>query len=132
MIHALQNSRRLIGASVLLLSLISPVTRAQLNEASLKGTVTDLSGSVIAGSAIVAKNDSTAQVRSTVADENGSFFLGALAPGSYTITARAPGFKTLEQRGLKLNVGETTGLSIKLEVGAIEETIEVSAGEVVV
>jgi hypothetical protein len=132
MVYASQNGLRFIGKSVLLLLLTSFVTGAQLNEASLKGTVTDLSGSVIAGSTVVATNESTAQVRSTVTDESGSFFLGALTPGSYTITARAPGFKTLEQRNLKLNVGEMTGLSIRLEVGAIEETVEISAGEAVV
>jgi len=128
MSHAFRYSRHLVVSAILLL-LIPHLTLAQLNEAALKGTVTDMTGSMIVGSAVVATNEATAQVRSTKTDDNGAFFFAALPPGSYTVTVRADGFKTHEERGFKLNVGQTAEMSVKLQVGAVDETVAVSAGE---
>jgi len=109
--------------------LLPHFTMAQLNQASLKGIVTDTTGDIIVGAGVAVTNESTAEVRSTITDENGSFFIAALLPGSYKITVRISGFNTFEQRNLKLNVGQTTELNVKLQIGAVEEVVEITASD---
>ena len=102
---------------------------AQLTEATLKGAVTDASARVLPGSPVLAKNQNTGQSRSTVTDGNGIFVLPELPPGDYTISVSVPGFKTFEQKGLRLSVGQATDLHIQLDVGAVQEVVEVTANE---
>ncbi|MGH9800975.1 MAG: carboxypeptidase regulatory-like domain-containing protein, partial [Blastocatellia bacterium] len=102
--------------------------QAQFTEAALKGRVTDTQGNVVVASPVVARNDQTGQIRSTTTDDNGAYLLASLSPGNYTIFVRVAGFKTFEQRALKLSVGQTTELNIKLEVGDVTESVSVSAG----
>src|SRR6185369_6440232 len=102
---------------------------AQITETSLRGLVTDSSGNVIVASAIVAQNEATAQVLTTTTNEKGEFVFPSLPSGSYTIFVRVPGFKTFEQKSLKLNVGQTSELNIKLEVGEVSATIQVEGNE---
>jgi hypothetical protein len=107
------------------------LARAQLTDATLKGTVSDRDDNVIASSPVVAKSELTGQVRSTATDDEGRFTIAALPPGLYTLFVQVPGFKTFEQKALKLNVGQTTEVQIKLEVGELAETVEVNSQETV-
>lgn len=102
---------------------------AQITETSLRGMVSDSSGNVIVASAVVAQNDATAQISTTTTNENGEFVFPSLPSGSYTIFVRVPGFKTYELKSLKLNVGQTADLTIKLEIGEVSATIQVEGNE---
>ncbi|HEY0462281.1 MAG TPA: TonB-dependent receptor, partial [Pyrinomonadaceae bacterium] len=105
--------------------------RAQITETSLRGTVADSSGNVIVASAIVAQNEATAQVLTTTTNDSGEFVFPSLPSGVYTIFVRVPGFKTYQMKNLKLNVGQTSELNIKLEVGEIQTTVQVGGDEAV-
>jgi hypothetical protein len=115
---------------VLFLSLLfSRLVSGQVTEASLKGVVADAAGRVVPASSIVATDEGTNQTRTAAADDNGSFLLAGLSPGTYTVTVSAAGFKTYERRHLKLSVGQTTEINIVMEVGEVQETVQVNAGE---
>lgn len=73
--------------------------------------------------AVVAKSDETGPIRSTTTGEDGSFLLASLSSDSYTVYLRVPGFKTFEQRARRLNAGQITELTIKLEVGEVSESV---------
>ncbi len=107
----------------------STFINAQITETSLRGMVSDSSGNVIVASAVVAQNDATAQISTTTTNENGEFVFPSLPSGSYTIFVRVPGFKTYELKSLKLNVGQTSDLTIKLEIGEVSATIQVESNE---
>ena len=107
--------------------LFHPNAVCQLTEATLKGTVEDSSGQVIVGSPVAVLNQRTGQERSTTTGADGAFVLPGLAPDTYTIAVRTDGFKTFEQEGIRLNVGQITEINIRLEVGNVEERIEVTA-----
>ncbi len=102
---------------------------AQITETSLKGTVTDTLGNVIAASAVVVRNDATGQLTTTTTDGDGEFTFPTLPSGAYTVFVRVPGFKTYELRNLKLNVGQTSTLTIRLEVGEVQTVVEVGSDE---
>src|SRR5215203_4691762 len=112
------------------LALNSSSGNAQITETSLRGMVSDSSGNVIVASAVVAQNEATAQISTTTTNENGEFVFPSLPSGSYTIYVRVPGFKTYEMKNLKLNVGQTSQLNIKLEIAEIQTTVQVGGDEV--
>ncbi|MEJ7709876.1 MAG: carboxypeptidase regulatory-like domain-containing protein [Pyrinomonadaceae bacterium] len=118
---------RLLPALALLMFLATPA-RPQLTAAALRGNVTDANGNVVIASPVVAKNEETGQVRTTTTDDSGAFLLAGLSPGNYTVYVRVVGFKTYENRSFKLNTGQTTELTIRLEIGEVQETVDVLAG----
>jgi Carboxypeptidase regulatory-like domain/TonB dependent receptor len=103
----------------------------QITESTLRGKVTDSSGNVIVSSAIVAQSDATGQVSTTTTDENGSFVFASLPSGSYTVFVRVPGFKTYELKNLKLNVGQSSELNIKLEIGDLSANVTIGAEDAI-
>ncbi|HEX8500068.1 MAG TPA: TonB-dependent receptor [Pyrinomonadaceae bacterium] len=113
---------------VLALLLFSPEVTAQITEATLQGRVTDEADRALVAAEVTARNDATGLTRTAVTDGDGGFRLASLPPGAYTVVARAQGFKTFERRGLALNVGRTVEMSVRLEVGEVRETVEVTSG----
>ena len=58
--------------------------------------------------------------------------LRRLPSGSYALTVTVPGFRTFKQVGIDLAVGRLPNVDVKLEVGAVAETVEVSSNASVV
>ena len=114
---------------VLPILFLAVISNAQITESSLRGIVTDVNGNIVASSAVVAQNDATAQVKTTTTNENGEFVFASLPSGSYTVFVRVTGFKTYELKNLKLNVGQTSELNIKLEIGEVSANVTIGADE---
>ncbi len=96
--------------------------------ASLTGTVTDSSGAVIAGASVELANPSTGKTYKAVTNSLGSYSIADIPAGpGYTESVKANGFKTTDLTGLYLNVGVTRSQNVKLVVGAVAETVAVSA-----
>ena len=100
---------------------------AQTTTASLSGTVSDSSGGVVPGAKVVATNIDTANARATTSNAAGNYTLPLLPIGRYKIEVSFTGYKKYEQSPVTLEVGATLTLDPKLEVGAVSETIEVTA-----
>ena len=119
-----------MGRSVPLLLLFStliPWAVAQLTDATLKGMVADPHGARVSSAVVAVANENTKETRSAKADNDGHFAIASLPPGSYTVQVTATGFKTFYEKHVLLNVGQATELEINLEVGEVQETVEVSA-----
>jgi hypothetical protein len=110
----------------LMILLVCVPGSAQLTESTLKGSVADATGSV-QHAAILVTNEGTGINRATTGNEDGSFTVPNLSPGLYTLQVRVNGYKTFEQRGVELNVGKTSEVNVRLEVGQVDQTVEVNA-----
>ena len=95
---------------------------------SLVGTVRDTSGALVAGAKVSIVNTETQFVSNTVTSAEGAYAVPYLAPGSYRITIEASGFKKFNQTGVEVRTGEAPRIEIKLEVGAVSESINVMSG----
>jgi len=95
--------------------------------ATLVGTVTDNSGSVVPGAAVVVTNTETAFVSKGQTNAEGSYYVPFLAAGPYELSVEAAGFKRSVQSGILLHAGETPRVDVQLEVGAVTETLNVTA-----
>jgi hypothetical protein len=106
--------------------LLSRPAHAQLAGATLTGVVTDKSGAVVGGATIQIKNLDNGQVREVNSNESGLYSAPNLPPGPYEVKVTASGFTSAVQKGIELNVGMEQALNITLEVGKVNETVEVN------
>src|SRR5918993_1390031 len=103
-----------------------PIHGQQLR-ATVTGTVTDPQGGVVPGVTVTALNTETNVSTEGVSNAQGVFTLQQLTPGPYKITAALSGFKTFVREGITLRTAETVTVNVALSMGAVEETVTVSA-----
>ena len=99
---------------------------AQQGTAEVRGRVVDAQGAVLPGVTVIVTNQGTGFVRDTVTGVDGVYFISGLVPGPYEVRAELQGFKRFNRRDVQLEVGKTATVEIALEVGGIEETVNVS------
>jgi hypothetical protein len=109
-------------------ALLLTVTAFAQNTGSLSGAVQDPNGGAIAGAKVTVSDPSKGFQLETKTSSEGTFSFPTIPPGSYTVTVEASGFKKTVKSGIVLNIADrqSTGV-IKLEIGGIETTVEVTA-----
>src|SRR5512146_3165094 len=123
--------RRVHAGSVFLFVVLMALAAAPVygqagsTTSSLSGTVTDASGGVVPGAAIVVKNDATTAQFEAVSDSAGRFVVPALLPGTYTVTVSLMGFKTAIVSEVRVLAAMPRDVKVVLEVGKLEETVVV-------
>lgn len=122
---AIMRKGMLLLAGILLLA--PSVALAQVSTGNISGTVRDASGAVLAGATITATNRETALARVVRSGPDGHFQLNSLPVGSYDLRSEAAGFQTRVQQGLNLAVADEVVMNFSLSVGAVQETVNVSA-----
>ncbi len=100
---------------------------AQSERGSIRGTVEDASGAVIAGATVTAINAGTGVRTSTKTAEAGNFNIPQLPPGNYTVEVEQMGFKKAIQENLTVEVGAVAALNLRLEAGQATESVTVAA-----
>jgi hypothetical protein len=100
---------------------------AQTVSGTILGTVTDSSGSVVPGAKVTIVNEGTGLTRTVQADASGEFTAPSLPTGHYTVIAELTGFKTLTLSNIELGVDQRARIDLKLEVGAMTESVSVEA-----
>ena len=112
---------------VLLPLLASLPCAAQIPTGTIFGRVVDASGSVIPSATITATNEATGGIRKTTAETTGDFSLPQLVPGSYSVSAVSQGFSQAIHNHVNVVVDARVNVEFKLQVGAVSETVTVSA-----
>jgi outer membrane receptor protein involved in Fe transport len=100
---------------------------AQGLQTGILGVTRDASGGVLPGVTITVKNRGTGVTRTDVTDEGGAFSALGLLAGSYDVAAELSGFKTAVRNEVPLESGNTVRIDLTMEVGAMGETVEVTA-----
>jgi len=88
--------------------------------------VTDSSGAVIPNAEVSITNSATGVTRTVTSGSAGLYTAPNLLPGIYDIRITAPGFSTQVQKGITLTVGAQQALDIKMQVGQVSQTVEVT------
>ena len=101
------------------------VVSAQEDRASISGQVTDPSGSSVPGAIITVVSVERQTSSSVNTSDTGRYQVAFLVPGRYVLTVEAPGFKKYVRENILLAVAEKLGLDLKLEVGAVTESVTV-------
>jgi outer membrane receptor protein involved in Fe transport len=114
-------------ATLFVLLFTVAAAQAQLSTATMFGTITDPTGAAIPNATVTLTQTDTNFVRVSTTRDNGSYREEFLPIGPYKLTVSAPGFKTLQRTGIVLSVMQVAELSLKLDIGTVGETVEVTA-----
>jgi hypothetical protein len=117
----------LVAAALAIVAVLlaPPPASAQVLYGSVVGTVTDQQGGAIPGATVTATNTGTGLKVETVTDKVGGYAFRNLLPGTYDLGATLQGFRELRQTGLRVAPGNPVRVELKLEVGALAETVNV-------
>jgi hypothetical protein len=101
---------------------------AQTFTGSISGHVIDQEGAAVTNATVTASEPSKNIEETTKTSDQGDFSFASLQPGNYTVSVQAQGFKKLDTPNIALHANDRLALgNLNLQVGAITETIEVSA-----
>ena len=126
------SARHTLAAMCLAIGVLAPAA-ALAQTSAIAGTVKDTSGAILPGVTVeVASPALIEKTRSSVTDGSGQYKVDALRPGTYSVTFSLPGFNTVKRDGIELTSDFTASINAEMKVGAVEETITVSAESPVV
>ncbi|HYN84992.1 MAG TPA: TonB-dependent receptor [Pyrinomonadaceae bacterium] len=106
--------------------------RAQQTTADLTGRVLDQNGAALPAATVTARHTGTGVERSAETNDDGEYTLTQLPAGRYEVSVEKQGFSKSLVRDLELNVGTRSTLNFDMKAGQITESVEVSAGSVLV
>jgi hypothetical protein len=115
-----------LAALVLLVSMTAVPLFAQLPTGTIIVVVKDASGAAVGGASLTVTEVETGTARTGTTDDSGGFRFPALPVGNYEIQVSHPGFKSETRKGLTLAVSEEPVVDILLQVGSVQETVEVT------
>ena len=118
-------------AAIVVASVLGGPSRllAQIESATIVGTVLDASGGTVRGASITVTNSETNISHNITTDAHGEYTLGHLNPGIYTVSVEQAGFKTAVQSSIKLDISQVVRVDFFLTPGAVSERVTVSAAE---
>ena len=116
---------RCLGVFVSVLAL-SLACFAQVERATITGTLTDKNGAVVPGATVRVVQDTTNETQNLQTDSAGEYTASNLTPGSYTIDVEKDGFTKHINKGFVVQVGQTARLDIVMEVGSVTQSVEVT------
>jgi hypothetical protein len=124
------------GLTLVLCLLVATIfvatTFAQETTGGMQGTIRDPQGAVVSRATVEVASPALIGTKKVETDAGGYYRFANLPPGPYTLSISAKGFKSIKQTGLVLEVGKLPTIDITLEVGAIEQTVEVSSAAPIV
>ena len=100
---------------------------AQDFRGGITGRITDASGGRMPGVTVTATNVATNVASTTTTNNEGDYSILFLNPGTYSLAAELSGFKKIIRTNLEVSVGDRLGVDLTLEVGALAETVSVTA-----
>ena len=118
--------RFVLFALLALLGVVATVS-AQSILGTIRGTVTDPQGGVVAKASVLITDESTGVPRTAETDTEGRFEALNLRPGTYRVEIITTSFKKYEQTHVVLRASSIARVDAKLELGGVTETVTVSA-----
>jgi hypothetical protein len=99
---------------------------AQETTGTIAGTIVDAQGLAVPGVTVTVTGPQGA--KTAVTEANGRFTVPFLTPGVYTVKSELQGFAPVERQNITVGLGQTVDLSLKMAVGGVSETVQVTSG----
>ena len=103
----------------------SVFAQAESGAAALSGTIVDPNGAVVPGAPVLLRSIDTGYRRASSSDAAGRFTVSGLPVGTYEVEVQVTSFAATTER-VQLRVGETAGLTIRLAMSGVTESVSVS------
>jgi hypothetical protein len=120
------NPLHFLTFALVLLVFPSPAA-AQTTTSTIEGTVADAKKAVVAGAQVIIKNSALGIERTVNTDEDGFYRVTALPAGIYSVAVSAAGFAPRNFENIEVTLNRTLRFDVDLEVGGVQEQVDVSA-----
>ncbi len=116
-----------ISCLALIILLFTPALLfGQTEKGAIVGAVTDSTGAVVQGAAVMITNLGTNTSQTVTTNAEGLYEAPFLVPASYTVSVTAPGFSTIVVNEVVVNVGRRERVNVTLQPGQVSEQINVT------
>src|SRR5215813_3811706 len=112
---------------LLALTLMLSFLPSQGDTGQLTGTVIDSNGAAIPNAAVKLISQSTSQTRELITKDSGDFAFTLLSPGHYKLEVTANGFRTTQVDDVRINITQTTTITIQLDPATIAGVVTIDA-----
>lgn len=109
------------------LAVVSVAAFSQSTGGRILGRVADPTGAVLAGVKVVLVNEATGASRDTQTNASGDYTFVEVVPGTYRVEYELAGFKKSVQKSVTVDVNQVVTLNQILQIGATQETVEVTS-----
>src|SRR5947209_5754615 len=116
-------------ALLFLVAAFSTSAHAQFDSGQISGFIRDTQQGALPGTTVTVTHEGTSNKRSTVTNSTGFYVFPEIAVGTYTVAIELPGFKKLVRTGIRLTAASQIAVDAELELGSLEETVTVTAGQ---
>ena len=106
---------------------LSSAGAQSVNEAGLRGTISDASGAVVPNAHITLTDVGTNVAHNSASDGSGAYNIRALPPATYKMLVQASGFGAVEQDNIALTVNQQATLNVTLHPATVASNVTVSA-----
>ena len=120
---------RSLALLVLIAVVVPSIASAQFDSGQISGFVRDSQQGALPGATVTVTSERTGSRRTTVTNASGFYVMPDVPVGSYAITVELQGFKKFSQPGIRLNAASQIAVDAVLELGSLEETVIVTAGQ---
>jgi hypothetical protein len=110
-----------------LAGLISVAGALAQTTGTIRGTVKDPSGLVVAGAKVTITLQETKVTRTVTPDDSGAYEFPAQPVGHYNLTVETPGFKKYLQVDIEVTLGHVVQIDPSLQLGAVTEEVTTTA-----
>jgi hypothetical protein len=123
----LKKTLSVIGTALMLILVLSSASLAQEEtSATITGQVVDPVGAAIPNATVLVTNTATGEERRVQTNEEGSYNVFPLTPGTYTLTIEQTGFKKAVVN-VTLNARDRRPVQVALEAGALNEVVTITS-----
>jgi len=124
-------NNRLLAVVVCLVTLCFVVPALAMGQMAGTGTVgglvTDPSGAAVVGATVTLTDPSTGAVRTVQTNDAGRYLFSNVQPGTYDVTINQAGFRQARLSKHVVSVGSEVTVNAKMELGAVSQTVEITA-----
>jgi hypothetical protein len=117
--------QRLSFLAAFLVVLLSVPAFAQKITATIRGTVMDPTGAVVAGAKVTVKNEGTGFTRSGATNAAGIYSFQELPVGNYRIEVEQAGFKAEVRSKIAVSAADIRAVDVQLQTGEVTEVVDV-------
>jgi len=93
---------------------------------SINGSLTDNTGAVLPGVAVVISGTAVMGTRRTATTAEGQYRFAGLPPGEYTLVFTLNGFKTVRREGIFVGLGFTANVDVVMEIATLQDIVVVA------
>jgi Carboxypeptidase regulatory-like domain/TonB-dependent Receptor Plug Domain len=116
-------------APLALVAAFSTSAFAQFDSGQISGFIRDAQQGALPGATVTFTNEATSNKRSTVTNTTGFYVFPDVPVGTYSIGVELAGFKKFVKTGVRLSAASQIAVDAEMEIGALEETVTVTAGQ---